>query len=174
MTGGILISAALYLLIQGQWADLSLRQSDYDQLIMNWQCTPGFLIYLFLCRCLPFYLLIMITIRTRKSFFCHLYFGYIGFIYGSEVLISAFEYGISGWCLCFFRIMPQILFYAPALWIIWHMINNSSGHISSNIRQLFLIDIFLWTAGTLTEWFLNPYFLAHKIFFELLLCQKII
>ena len=148
--------------MQNQGIECSTGQLDYDRLILNWQCTPGYFIYLFLCRCLPFYLLILLTIRIRNRFFCHLYFWYIGFIYGIEGLISAAEYGITGLFLCFFRMIPQILFYVPALWMVWQTAKEGSSRFSVS-RHFLLTVLLLWTAGAAIESIVNPYFLQFGI-----------
>lgn len=69
LSAGILFSIIIYLFSQHSLSAISSRQGDYDRLIMSWHCTPGFLIYLFLCRCLPFCLLLILTLRTGKRFF---------------------------------------------------------------------------------------------------------
>lgn len=148
--------------MQNQEIAFSTGQFDYDRLILNWQCTPGYFIYLFLCRCLPFYLLTVLTMRIRNRFFCHLYFWYVGFIYGTECLISAAEYGSTGLFLCFFRMIPQILFYVPALWMVWQAAEEERSRFSGS-RRLFLTGLLLWTAGAALESMVNPYILQFGI-----------
>ena len=163
LSAGILFSIIIYLFSQHSLSAISSRQGDYDRLIMSWHCTPGFLIYLFLCRCLPFFLLLILTLRTGKRFFFYLYFLYIGFVYGAQSILSAAEYQFFGLLLCFFRLAPQIFFYLPALFLAWHLAGNPGYPFLSGKRRLFLISMLLWIVGTLSEWALNPYFLKFGI-----------
>lgn len=163
LTAGILFAIILYLFAQDSLTALISRQENYDRLIMNWHCTPGLLIYLLLCRCLPFFLLLLLTLRTGKSFFFHLYFAYIGFIYGAQCLLSADAYQFYGLLLCFFRLAPQIIFYLPALFFAWHLTDIPGHSPVFNRKSLFLISLFLWIIGISAEWGLNPYFLRFGI-----------
>lgn len=113
----------------GQFSSTFFCQSDYDRFILDFTTDSGFFIYLFLCRCIPFYLLIALTFKTRRKIFCHLYFWYIGFIYGTVGLLSAFEYGITGLILCIFRLLPQVCFYVPALYATWRMTAGFTDHL---------------------------------------------
>ncbi|MFR3434873.1 MAG: hypothetical protein ACLTSO_02855 [Coprococcus sp.] len=111
---------------------------------LSWisQQTADF-IYLFLCRCIPFYLLIALTFKTRRKIFCHLYFWYIGFIYGTVGLLSAFEYGITGLILCIFRLLPQVCFYVPALYATWRMTAGFTDHLLPINKRLLVIGLLL-------------------------------
>ena len=157
---GILLSIVLLLMTQGSSPSTFFCQSDYDRFILDFTTDSGFFIYLFLCRCIPFYLLIALTFKTRRKIFCHLYFWYIGFIYGTVGLLSAFEYGITGLILCIFRLLPQVCFYVPALYATWRMTAGFTDHLLPINKRLLVIGLLLWTIGTAVEWAFNPRFTA--------------
>jgi len=163
LSAGILFSIIIYFFAQDTLTALCSRQSEYDRLILNWQSTPGFLIYLFLCRCLPFCLLLILTIRSQKRFFFHLYCLYAGFIYGAESLLSASEYKLCGMLLCFFRITPQIFFYLPALFFVWHLADSPGHPLLTGNRRLWLFALLFWILGIAAEWGVNPYFIQFGI-----------
>lgn len=160
---GILLSIVLLLMTQGSSPSTFFCQSDYDRFILNFTTDSGFFIYLFLCRCIPFYLLIALTFKTRRKIFCHLYFWYIGFIYGTVGLLSAFEYGITGLILCIFRLLPQVCFYVPALYATWRMTAGFTDHLLPINKRLLVIGLLLWTIGTTVEWAFNPVLLQYGI-----------
>ena len=98
-----------------------------------------------------------------RSIFCHLYFWYIGFIYGTVGLLSAFEYGITGLILCIFRLLPQVCFYVPALYATWRMTAGFTDHLLPINKRLLVIGLLLWTIGTAVEWAFNPVLLQYGI-----------
>ena len=159
----MLLAIIILLMTQDGSSSAFFCQSDYDRFILDFTADRGFFIYLFFCRCLPFYLLIALTFKTGRKIFCHLYFWYIGFIYGALGLLSAFEYGITGLILCIFRLLPQAFFYIPALYIAWHMTAGSTDRLLPGNSRLLGASLLLWTIGTITEWALNPILLQHII-----------
>ncbi|MFR6157132.1 MAG: hypothetical protein ACLUI7_08125 [Coprococcus sp.] len=158
---GILLSIVLFLMTQGSSPSTFFCQSDYDRFIWISQQTWIF-IYLFLCRCIPFYLLIALTFKTRRKSSV-IYFWYIGFIYGTVGLLSAFEYGITGLILCIFRLLPQVCFYVPALYATWRMTAGFTDHLLPINKRLLVIGLLLWTIGTAVEWAFNPVLLQYGI-----------
>ena len=152
---GIFLSLIMALLANTALTTLSLTQFNYDRQMMTSDATINVLIYLFLCRCLPFFLLILLTLRAEKRFFCHVYLIYVGFLYGVQSLLSAMAYGRNGWTVIFFHVFPQVLFYIPAFGLIWQLVGWVHGF--SGRKQRLVVAVFLWILGTLAEWKINPY-----------------
>lgn len=158
---GIGLSFVMARMTHDTLSTLNIIQLNYDRQMMNITCTPDLLVYLFLCRCLPFFLLILLTVYAGKRFFCHLYLVYIGFLYGTQSLLSVMAYGSNGWVVVFFHLFPQILFYLPAFCLIWQLSGHLRGFSGKNKRLS--VAVCLWLLGTFVEWRINPYVIKQGI-----------
>lgn len=167
LSAGVLAAVLLAVCRMDIMETAAFRQIKAEQLLMDWETSAGFLMYLFLCRGLPFYLLVLLTIKTRRSLFFNFYFLYCGFTYGIQALILAMQLRFQGIIICILQCMPQILFYLPAIYLGYGLVEKRSG-ISrfGNDHRACIGSIFLWTVGLLTEWYFNPFIIGAgmKIF----------
>lgn len=160
LTAGVL-AAVLIAVCKGELMETAgIRQIQAEQLLMNWNISVGFLIYLLLCRGLPFYLLVLLTLRTGRHVFFNLYFIYCGFSYGVQTVLFAMQYQLDGIPMCIVQVLPQIFFYLPALYLGYRLSEvrfGRSGYGNSDVIRTAAASIFLWTIGILAEWYVNPF-----------------
>ncbi|MGN0205012.1 MAG: hypothetical protein ACI4BB_10745 [Coprococcus sp.] len=159
LSTGVLAAVLLALCRMDIMETAGFRQMQAEQLLMNWNTSSDFLIYLFLCRGIPFYLLVLLTLKTGRCLFFNLYFLYCGFTYGVQAVLLAMQYGFAGIFICFFQFMPQLIFYLPALYL-------GYGLGKKRYHRAVGGSIILWTIGLLTEWYINPLIMSAgmKIF----------
>lgn len=160
LTAGVLAAALIALFKTDIMENAGIRQIQAEQLLMNWNVSGGFLIYLFICRGLPFYLLVILTYQTGRRIFFNIYFLYCGFSYGIQAVLLAMQYQLAGIPMYAVQMIPQIFFYLPALYLGYRPDkgnpagrNRYGNHMA---RRAFAVSILLWTMGILAEWYVNP------------------
>lgn len=130
------------------------QQIQSGQMLMNWPLSAGFFYYLLFCRGLPFYLLLMITLRTGKRTFFYCYFAYCGFVYGVQAVLLTMYYQFAAIPLLAAQLMPQVLCYGAALYLGYGIVSDIYNR--SAVRKRAGLCALLWTAGLAAEWYLNP------------------
>lgn len=155
LAAGILTAVMIALFRTEMMSNVGIRQALAGQLLLNWKTSSGFLFYLLLCRGMPFYLLILLTLKTGSYTFFYLYFFYCGFSYGVEAVLLTMQYQLAGLPIFLLQILPQIFCYLPALYLGYGLAAAQFGR--RNSRRAAGISLLLWTTGLLMEWYINPH-----------------
>lgn len=152
---GVLLAVILAFIRTDIMQAVGSGQAQNEQLMMNWSVSAEFLYYLLFFRGLPFYLLILITIKTGSRLFFYLYFIYGGFAYGVQAVLLTMYYQAAGIPIFLFQICPQVFCYIPALLVGYRLTLMSDGQQSKG--RMAVLAVLIWTVGLIMECYVNPY-----------------
>lgn len=151
-------------------AAAGVRHVQAEELLLDWQSSGDFFLYILFCRGLPFYLLLLLTLRTGRRIFFHFYFLYCGFSYGVQAVLLTIQYQLAGVPIYAAQIIPQIFFYVPALYLGYRLsedhMDRKKWYTGKERYRLAAASFLLWTTGIVLEWYVNPFIIrtGMKIF----------
>lgn len=151
---GILAAVLLALFRTEMMDTVGAGQIQAEQVVINGPVSGSYFYYLLLCRGLPFYLLLMITLRTGKRTFFNFYFAYCGFVYGVQAVLLTMQYQLAAIPVLTAQLMPQVLCYGAALYLGYGLVTDVYSR--STMRRKAGVCALIWTVGLAAEWYLNP------------------
>lgn len=164
--------------------DIGLFGDYFFMQIQNTKIDTGAMFgYVFEKRMLFCLVLVILGVTSIGAVACYLLAGWLGVSTGMLFSAAVIQRGMSGLGICILGLLPQYLFYVPAVVMLMlktcqlsgRLYRNEAGYYQDKRREItayflvLIVVVVLFFSGVLLESFVNPIFLQkfYKIFINM-------